>query len=235
MESPKSYSQLFKELHDTFLALRTEFLQKLNESSNDGDSDGGSYTDFAKQMPEWVQIQLRHATARGLIQREIDLAIPSIIAASRLTLHAIRRGNLRNAGELCDAERLFADSADDNNVFNFWNKKVMPVMRRLNPENIKKPLEVPGNLLLCYAEACRGLERATGSTSIREQKDDPDFQPADWFRRHTEVPQDRLRQAALPKRKGKRVRKDKSTGAVRYSAADARLHWPDDMNTRPMA
>ncbi len=61
--------------------------------------------------------------------------------------------------------------------------------------------------------------------------DAPDFEPMDWFSRHTKIPGGRLRHAAAPDRKSKRVKADRSDGVIRYSVADARRWWPDDFKS----
>jgi|GEM_PF-4751358 len=65
------------------------------------------------------------------------------------------------------------------------------------------------------------------SVSRRDQGED--FKPADWFTRNTKIPAPRLRQAAKVDRKGRTVRAKMIDGIKCYSVADARRHWPDDM------
>ena len=64
----------------------------------------------------------------------------------------------------------------------------------------------------------------TGSTEANE-----DFQSGQWFSLNTSIPLARLRQAARPKRKTKRVRKKKIDGVVCYFVSDAQRWWPTEM------
>ena len=62
------------------------------------------------------------------------------------------------------------------------------------------------------------------------------FKSAAWFADQTNIPQNRLRQAALPTRRTKRVRKRKlPNGEVGYCLQDARDAWPDDMEKKRRA
>ena len=67
----------------------------------------------------------------------------------------------------------------------------------------------------------------TGSTDANE-----DFQSGQWFVLNTKIPTARLRQAARPKRKTKRVRKRTIDGVVCYLLSDAQRWWSKDM-TKP--
>lgn len=58
---------------------------------------------------------------------------------------------------------------------------------------------------------------------------DEDFETGQWFTLNTEIPTARLRQAARPDRKTKRVRKRTIDGVECYSVSDARRWWPTDM------
>lgn len=55
------------------------------------------------------------------------------------------------------------------------------------------------------------------------------FQSGQWFTLNTKIPTARLRQAAAPGRKNKRVRKRTIDGVECYSVFDARQWWPNDM------
>ncbi|MFT7464315.1 MAG: hypothetical protein ACI9EF_002668 [Pseudohongiellaceae bacterium] len=59
------------------------------------------------------------------------------------------------------------------------------------------------------------------------EESDPEYRPAGWFAVKTKLPAARLRQAATPHRRSKNVRKVGSGRTVRYSALDARTHWPE--------
>lgn len=58
---------------------------------------------------------------------------------------------------------------------------------------------------------------------------DEDFRSGQWFALETKIPTARLRQAARPNRKTKRVRKRTNDGVECYSVSDARQWWPNDM------
>lgn len=77
------------------------------------------------------------------------------------------------------------------------------------------------------------LERAMIALNAAEQVilgrtngDTDDYRPASWFPKGMA---DRLRQAASPNRKGKRVRARTIDGVKCYSVADARRWWPSDV------
>jgi hypothetical protein len=81
--------------------------------------------------------------------------------------------------------------------------------------------------LAALAEAHAGnKDGPTGESSGTES--DPDYQPASWFRERG-IGLSRVRHAASAGRPSMRVRKVGKGKAVRYSASDARRHWPDDI------
>lgn len=55
------------------------------------------------------------------------------------------------------------------------------------------------------------------------------YESAQWFALNTNVPTSRLRHAASPKRKTKRVRSKDIDGVVCYSVADVQRWWSGDM------
>ena len=59
---------------------------------------------------------------------------------------------------------------------------------------------------------------------------DENFKTGQWFTLNTKISTSRLRHAASPKRKGKRVRKKTIDGVECYSVSDARRWWPFDMH-----
>jgi hypothetical protein len=83
------------------------------------------------------------------------------------------------------------------------------------------------------ALSTEALRQALGGT--RPGDDEAEFRPAGWFAQYTSIPGARLRQAATPGRRSKRVRKKNVDGVVYYSAADARRWWPQDMERKPLA
>lgn len=75
----------------------------------------------------------------------------------------------------------------------------------------------------------RAVTEYGGFRSSETGGDDADFRPASWFAQATKIKPSRLRTAANPKRKSKRVRTRIIDGVVCYSMSDARLWWSNDM------
>jgi hypothetical protein len=86
--------------------------------------------------------------------------------------------------------------------------------------------------LQTFADACRLL---AGLLSTTNDRPDHDFKSGSWFAVHTAVPLSRLRHAASPKRKSKRVRKKTIDGVECYSVSDAQRWWPENMQVRESA
>lgn len=59
---------------------------------------------------------------------------------------------------------------------------------------------------------------------------DGEFESGQWFTLNTNIPLPRLRQAAKPTRKTKRVRTKRIDGVVCYQLADVRKWWSRDMS-----
>lgn len=83
---------------------------------------------------------------------------------------------------------------------------------------------------LLHLQLCAAANRANEDQAPDPKvPDDPDWKPAAWFTRNTNVKAPRLRQATSAGRKVRRVRSQVIDGVKHYSVADARRHWPDDM------
>lgn len=79
------------------------------------------------------------------------------------------------------------------------------------------------------------IDRLLGCVSVGAQPDDDydvDFRSGQWFTLNTRIRTGRLRQAANPKRKTKRVQTKTIDGVKCYSVSDARRWWPSDMHGR---
>ncbi len=68
----------------------------------------------------------------------------------------------------------------------------------------------------------------TLSRAVKSEHDD--YKPAAWFARYTNIPAPRLRKAARPGRKHKKVRMTVIDGRPHYHAGDAKRWWESDFH-----
>lgn len=73
-----------------------------------------------------------------------------------------------------------------------------------------------------------GVIQANASPASTAQDNESDYAPGEWFTLYTNIPTARLRQAASPKRKSKRVGIKMIDGRPWYCKKDASRWWPDD-------
>ena len=92
--------------------------------------------------------------------------------------------------------------------------------------------EVRQHVAECLAELremASAVETMGDAADNDEATTDEPYRPAEWFRNHTSVTPDRLRQAAAPSRKTKCVASREVDGVKMYCLADVRRWWPGDI------
>jgi hypothetical protein len=224
-----NYQKLFNDLAGQLESIHLQELRKQSLSELDIDSD--STQDLSRMLSaELLQRLAEHRNQEMLPSTARKIAA----AAGRLTMHAAQAKVLNDELRAIEGlEKLYAQGVDDDNAFEFWNGHVVPFIKDLDLAGTKLVVadEQGNSLVLVYAAVCRVLaSRADAAVApIEQSAGEPDYRPADWFRRNTKLPQSRLRQAATKRRKTKRVRTKRFDGTVQYSAMDARKYWPDEM------
>lgn len=223
MRSGKHYNELFLDLEQRFLAVQQ------GENRKPRRRDSRRFTRWAAAFDPTTRELLklnRRAARSGNRQQK---ALPLMIDAACLVLHAARQGSLCGLGEIEDAEKLLPQSPGVEALLSLWRTTVVSLVC-CEPDTGDRPaLQRPLDPLMNSAAACRHLSVLVSSNALSSVPNDADFRPAAWFSANTHVPPARLRQAVLPSRRTKKVRCDRNGGIPRYSAADARMWWPQDM------